>query len=151
MPKHLIILLVISIFFSCKQETGPIYYKIDPVEMAKTVTIKRDHYGIPHIFGPTDEAVIFGLAFARAEDHFELIENAVISAIGRQAEISGKEGIQNDYMNRAFKINQLSKQEYEGFDIKTKLLCDGYAAGLNHYLATHPEVEPQLIRQFEAW
>lgn len=151
MSKQLLILLLISSFFSCKQQSDPIYYQIDPAEMAKTVSIKRDHYGIPHIFGPTDESVIFGLAFVRAEDHFELIENAVINAIGRQSEVTGKAGLLGDYLNRAFKINELSKQEYEGFDIKSKLICDGYVAGLNHYLATHPKVEPQLINQFEPW
>ena len=151
MFKRLIILFIISSFCSCKQKTDPVYYQINPTEMSKTVTIKRDHFGIPHIFGPTDESVIFGLAFARAEDHFELIENAVINAIGRQSEVSGKAGLQGDYLNRAFKINDLSKQEYEELDVKTKLLCDGYTAGLNHYLATHPEVDPQLISQFEPW
>ena len=151
MPKHLMPILLLLTFLACKRENKLTYYKIDPAEMAQTVTIKRDHYGIPHIFGPTDESVVFGLAFARAEDHFELIENAVISAIGRQAETSGKEGLQNDYINRAFKINELSQQEYESFDDKVRLLCDGYAAGLNYYLSTHPEVEPQLISQFEPW
>ncbi len=152
MKNHLILLFLIITIASCFKERKAVeYYTIDPAQMAQTVTISRDHYGVPHISGPTDESVVFGMAYARAEDHFELIENALIGAIGRQAEVAGENGLQNDYMNRAFKINELSRQEYEGLEVKTKLLCDAYAAGINYYLETHPEVSPQLIAQFEPW
>lgn len=152
MKKHLIISLICLLIFACSEEEAETaYYEIDPVQMAKTVTISRDHYGIPHISGPTDESVLFGLAYARAEDHFQLIENIVISAIGRQAEISGESGMQSDYQIRAFSVNDLSREEYEGFTNKVKLLCDAYTAGLNFYLSTHPEITPQLITNFEPW
>ena len=28
---------------------------------------------------------------------------------------------------------------------------DGWAAGLNYYLATHPQVRPRVITRFEPW
>ena len=31
-------------------------------------TIHRDAYGVPHVLAATDEAVLFGMAYALAED-----------------------------------------------------------------------------------
>lgn len=45
------------------------------VEMAQSVTIYRDYYGVPHIYGPTNASVVFGFMYARAEDEFFRIEN----------------------------------------------------------------------------
>ena len=55
MTKYLLTLLLGLSLLNCQQAPPASYYEIDPTEMAKTVTIKRDQYGIPHIFGPTDE------------------------------------------------------------------------------------------------
>lgn len=35
-----------------------------------SVTIIRDTYGVPHIYGATDADVAYGLAWANAEDDF---------------------------------------------------------------------------------
>ena len=145
-------ILSFLLLISCIQEPHQnVYYQIVASEMAKEVTISRDKFGIPHISGTTDESVIFGLAYVRAEDHFDLIEDVVIKAIGRSAEIYGERAINNDYQIRAFRINELSKEEYQQLDVKSKLLCDAYATGLNYFLQTNPEIRPKLLTSFEAW
>ena len=35
------------------------------------VSIKRDIWGVPHIYGETNKDVAFGLAYAQAEDNLE--------------------------------------------------------------------------------
>jgi hypothetical protein len=35
--------------------------------VAKTVTIHRDKYGVPHVYGRTDASVVFGVMYAQAE------------------------------------------------------------------------------------
>src|SRR5579859_174925 len=42
----------------------------DAEKLAQSVTIQRDEWGVPHIYGPTDAATSFGLAYAQAEDFF---------------------------------------------------------------------------------
>ncbi len=42
--------------------------------LAATVTIHRDTYSVPHVYGPTDASVVFGFMYARAEDEFERID-----------------------------------------------------------------------------
>ncbi len=41
---------------------------------AARVTILRDTWGIPHIFGKRDADAVFGLLFAQAEDDFNRVE-----------------------------------------------------------------------------
>ncbi|WP_295772623.1 penicillin acylase family protein [uncultured Mucilaginibacter sp.] len=41
---------------------------------AKQVTIIRDNWGVPHIYGKTDANVVFGLMYAQCEENFEGIE-----------------------------------------------------------------------------
>src|SRR5436853_7542005 len=56
-------------------------------KLARSVTIYRDSYGVPHIFGPTDASCAFGYAYAQAEDNFWQIEESYIPSIGRAWEI----------------------------------------------------------------
>jgi acyl-homoserine-lactone acylase len=57
--------------------------------IAHSVTIYRDTYGVPHIYGPTDASVVFGFVYAQAEDNFPLIEENYIRALGRASEFYG--------------------------------------------------------------
>jgi acyl-homoserine-lactone acylase len=41
-----------------------------PQAMAASVTIYRDRSGVPHVYGPPDASVVFGFAYAQAEDFF---------------------------------------------------------------------------------
>ncbi len=54
----------------------------DVEKLAKSVTIQRDEWGVPHISGPTDAATAFGLAYAQAEDFFWQVEDTYIQALG---------------------------------------------------------------------
>ena len=53
-----------------------------PAGLSKSVTIYRDTYGVPHIYGKTDAAAVFGLMYAQAEDNFWQLEEDYIQ-IGR--------------------------------------------------------------------
>ena len=57
--------------------------------LARAVTIYRDTYGTPHVFGKSDASTVFGLAYAQAEDNFAQVEQDFALAIGRGAGIYG--------------------------------------------------------------
>ena len=63
---------------------------------AKRVTIMRDKWGIPHVFGKTDADAVFGLMYAQAEDDFNRVELNYINAMGRLAEVEGEAEIWRD-------------------------------------------------------
>ncbi len=58
--------------------------------LARTVTIYRDTYGVPHVFGRTDASTVFGFAYAQAEDNFWRVEENFILALGRASELYGE-------------------------------------------------------------
>jgi len=116
-----------------------------------SVTIYRDEYGVPHVFGPTDSSVVYGLGYAQAEDNFWRIEDSYIRALGRSAEISGEQGVDDDRLNAALDIPALARAEYRRLDPRMRALCDAYAAGVNRYLRKHPEVHPRLLETVEPW
>ncbi|HTH36817.1 MAG TPA: penicillin acylase family protein [Pyrinomonadaceae bacterium] len=120
-------------------------------KLARDVTVYRDTYGVPHVFGKTDASTAFGFAYAQAEDNFWRIEENYMAAIGRSAEIYGERRVERDRVNRALDIPRLTQEEYRRLDPHTRSICDAFAAGLNYYLLRHPEVKPRLLTKFEPW
>jgi len=49
---------------------------------ADEITIIRDDWGIPHIYGKTDADAVFGMLYAQAEDDFNRIEVNFLNAMG---------------------------------------------------------------------
>src|SRR5262245_6658842 len=120
-------------------------------KLARSVTIYRDKFGVPHVFGKTDSSVIFGLMYAQCEDNFWQLETDLIRSTGRAAEIEGEKWLAPDLAYRAFEVEKLSKVEYERLPAKSKVLCDAFAAGLNYFIARNPQIKPRLITRFEPW
>ena len=90
--------------------------------LARSVTIYRDSYGVPHIYGPTDASCVFGYAYAQAEDNFWQVEDNYIQAIGRAAEVNGEEALEADLLNRTLEITKLSVAEYKNASPRTREL-----------------------------
>lgn len=121
------------------------------VKIANTVTIYRDAYGVPHVYGPTDASCVFGYIYAQAEDNFWQIEDSYIRALGRGAEVHGQSALAGDLLNRALEITRLAKAEYQRTSPKLRTLADSLAEGLNYFLATNTQTKPRLITKFEGW
>jgi len=79
---------------------------------ARTVTIYRDTYGVPHIYATTDAGAAFGLMYAQAEDNFWQLEEDYIRMLGRVAEIDGPRGLANDILVRAYESEKRAKEHY---------------------------------------
>ncbi|HYN21874.1 MAG TPA: penicillin acylase family protein [Thermoanaerobaculia bacterium] len=120
-------------------------------QVARSVTIYRDTWGVPHVYGPTDASVVLGMAYAQAEDNFPHLEDNFIRALGRAAEVHGEEAVRDDQIARALEIPRLAREEYERSVPRMRAIYDAYAAGLNLYLTRHPENRPQLLQRFEPW
>ena len=132
------------------KKTGP--KNVDTMErLAKTVTIYRDTYGVPHVFGKTDASTVFGFAYAQAEDNFWRVEENFVRALGRGSELHGERRLDDDRLTHALEIPRLAREEYARLDPHMRLLCDAFAAGFNYYIARHPEVPPRLLTNIEPW
>ena len=142
------VVAVASAVISC---TPPRATQLPPDDLAARVTIYRDTYGIPHVFGETDASTMFGFAYAQAEDNFWRIEDNYIRSIGRRAEAEGESGLGSDRRNHALEIPRLAREEYARMPQQMRALLDAFVAGLNAYLTDHPEVRPRLLTRFEPW
>jgi len=103
------------------------------------VTILRDTWGVPHIFGHTDADTTYGLAYAHAEDDFLTIQQTLLAATGRLATVYGKDSAPIDYSVQLLRIPQVVDAQYDKLEPATRALVEAYAAGLNHYAAQHPD------------
>ncbi|MES2318352.1 MAG: penicillin acylase family protein [Pseudomonadota bacterium] len=120
-------------------------------ETAQRVTIMRDKWGIPHVFGKSDADAVFGLMFAQAEDDFNRVERNYINAMGRLAEVEGEAEIWRDLRMKMYITPDDMKAKYAASPAWLKKLMISFADGLNFYLHTHPKVKPKLITHFEPW
>ncbi len=119
--------------------------------LARNVTIYRDTYGVPHVYGRTDASTAFGFAYAQAEDNFWRVEENFISALGRASELYGEKSLDEDRLNHALEIPRLAREEYARLDPHMRALCDAFVAGFNYYLARHSETRPRLLTKIEPW
>src|SRR5262245_23883743 len=116
---------------------------------AQNVTIVRDTWGIPHVYGKTDADTGFGVMYAQAEDDLNRVETNYLNAIGRRAETEGDTAVYRDLRMRLFIDPSDLKEKYEASPSWLKGLMNAYADGLNYYLRTHPTVTPRVITRFE--
>jgi acyl-homoserine-lactone acylase len=118
---------------------------------AQNVTILRDTWGIPHVYGKTDADAVFGVMYAQAEDDFNRVETNYLNSMGRLAEAEGEAEVYRDLRMKLYIDPVDMKAQYEKSPAWLKALMNAYADGLNYFLATHPEVTPRVIRHFEPW
>lgn len=118
---------------------------------AKNVTIIRDNYGIPHVYGKTDADAVFGLLYAQCEDDFKRVEMNYIEKLGRLSEINGKKDLYNDLLVRLVIDSSASIQDYNNAPDWLKKLCIAFADGINYYLYKNPEITPVLLHHFQPW
>ena len=120
-------------------------------DQAARVSITRDDFGIAHVNGKTDADAVFGMIYAQAEDDFPRIEANYLTSLGRTAEAEGEAKIWQDLRARLYVSDDELKANYARSPDWLKKLMDGWAAGLNYFLATHPEVKPRVLKRFEPW
>jgi acyl-homoserine-lactone acylase len=102
--------------------------------------IIRDNYGVPHIFGKTDNDAAFGLAYAHAEDDFETIQESVAATRGVLARYKGVDAARTDYLVELLNVWDTIYEKYESdVPADVKAYATAYAAGLNLYAAENPK------------
>ena len=149
--RYLFLLIITLTVTSCKTEKSVITDLERWQETADNITIIRDNFGVPHIYGKTDADAVFGLLYAQCEDDFNRVEQNYIWATGRLAEVEGEDAIYSDLRAKMFMTEHEAKANYDNSPEWLKELCNAFADGINYYLYTHPEVKPRLLTKFEPW
>ncbi|WP_439697924.1 penicillin acylase family protein [Mucilaginibacter sp. AW1-7] len=121
------------------------------IDLAKSVTIIRDNYGVPHIYGKTDASVVFGLMYSQCEDNFKGIERNYLYQFGKQTEVDGENSLATDIQLQLIADSADAIRDYKTSAPAFRKLLDAFAGGINYYLYKHPEVKPKVFKHFEPW
>ena len=120
-------------------------------KQAQQVTIIRDNFGVPHIYGKTDADAVFGLMYAQCEDDFKRVELNYIDKLGRVSEIEGEKELAFDLLNRILFDSADAVNDYNKSPQWMQKLCNAFADGINYFLYKHPAVKPALLKRFKPW
>ena len=93
-------------------------------KQAQNVTIIRDNWGIPHIYGKTDADAVFGLLYAQCEDDFKRVEMNYVEKLGRMAEVTGSKDLYEDLLIRMIIDAGEAKKDYDKAPVWMKKLCN---------------------------
>lgn len=98
------------------------------------VTIKRDTYGVPHIYAQKVYGLFFGYGYAIAQDRLFQLEMIKRSTQGRVSEVLGADHLAFDIdIRKNFKPESI-KAQIKNLKKKERDVLEGYAAGINAYL-----------------
>lgn len=118
---------------------------------AQKVTIIRDQWGVPHIYGKTDADAVFGLMYAQCEENFKGVERNYLYQLGKQAEVDGESSLYTDVQLQLIADSTEAIKEYQNCPAGFKKLLDAFADGVNYYLYKNPQTKPLVLKHFEPW
>ena len=150
MKKSFVAILLFLPLFSIAQKFSPQEIKKFEAE-AQQVTIIRDNWGVPHIYGKTDADAVFGLMYAQCEENFKGIERNYLYQLGKQSEVDGESNLYTDVQLQLIADSADAIKDYQNSEPNFKKLMDAFADGMNYYLYKHPEVKPQVFHHYQPW
>jgi len=105
-----------------------------------TNEILWDTWGVPHIYGVTDQDVFRGQGWAQMESHGDLILRLYGEARGRAAEYWGEAYVDSDRFVRTMGIPTRGAEWLAGESDEMRGNLEAFAAGMNAYAAAHPDL-----------
>ncbi len=106
----------------------------------ENISIVRDSWGVPHIYGKTDEEAVYGLAWATAEDDFENMQQTLLAIRGKYGSVKGKEGAILDFLFHIVNADDIVERDYnKTFSPKFKKIINAYVQAANKFAETHPK------------
>ncbi len=120
-------------------------------KQAKDITIIRDNFGIPHVYGKTDADAVFGLLYAQCEDDFKRVELNYIEKLGRLSEVNGEKNLYSDLLIRLVIDSADAIKDYTKAAPWLKKILNAYADGINFFLYKNPQTKPALLHRFQPW
>ncbi|MEE8369449.1 MAG: penicillin acylase family protein, partial [Dehalococcoidia bacterium] len=100
---------------------------------AGNVTVYRDGFGVPHIYGDTAEAAAYALGYVQAQDHLEQMRRNYLTAAGRLAEF-GLGSAANDNNVYRLHVPQTAQASYQALVPEHRSRVDAFVAGINRYI-----------------
>jgi penicillin amidase len=111
---------------------------VEVAGISADVEIIRDEYGVPHIFGETDEDIYFGIGYAHAQDRFFQMDLMRRYVHGELAALLGHLNpatVRADARARNRGYHLVADAAVENADAETRRAIEAYTRGVNARLA----------------
>ncbi|HEX4935406.1 MAG TPA: penicillin acylase family protein, partial [Gemmatimonadaceae bacterium] len=108
--------------------------------LARRVEIRRTAHGVPHLFAQDLRSAGYGLAWVMMEDHGPRVATGLLRARGEMGRWFGRDSMESDFL--AQRSRTLAVEHYQDLEQATRDVYEGFAAGVNRYVLTHPAEFP---------
>lgn len=107
---------------------------------ASHVVVRRTTHGVPHIRADNLAAAEYGLAYVQCEDYGARVPLDLLKARGEMGRWFGRDSMEHDFAARI--AYQRAVATWRRLEHGTREVYTGFAAGVNRYVALHPEEFP---------
>jgi penicillin amidase len=107
---------------------------VSGLPLSAPVTVRRDSYGIPHIFAQNEEDLFFAQGYVHAQDRLFQMEMIRRLVTGSLAEVLGRSALDTDHFARLAGFPDLRRRAAAGLGERERRLLAAYTAGINSYL-----------------
>jgi penicillin G amidase len=120
-----------------RQPQAPLDGVVSPPGVKTDVEIVRDHAGVPHVYAGLAHDLYYSLGYLHAQDRLWHMELNRRVGQGRLSEIFGEPTVTFDRLMRRLGLAHVARAEAMALDPEAGLALEGYAAGVNGFLAAH--------------
>ena len=104
------------------------------------VEVRRTAHGVPHIHAQDLRSAAYALAYVQLEDHGARVAVGLLRARGELGRWFGRDSMESDFLAR--RGYAIAVERFPQLDRDTRDVYQGFADGVNRYVALHPEEFP---------
>jgi len=123
--------------------TAPAIAFAQAPELWRQVEIVRTAHGVPHIRAENLKAAGYALAWLQLEDYGPRTAMQILRASGRMGLVFGRDSMEQDFAARRARTRAIDS--YPLLQPDTRDIYDGFALGLDRYIALHPGEYPTTM------
>jgi penicillin amidase len=98
------------------------------------VDVRRDAFGIPHVYADTAHDLFVAQGYVHAQDRFWEMDVRRHTTAGRLSELFGPDQVETDVFLRTMGWRRVAEQELDMLAPATVAMLEAYAEGVNAYL-----------------
>ena len=116
------------------------------------VTLYRDTWGVPHIYGDTLPNAAYAMGYAQAEDRLDDLYLNIRTAVGSLSEIAGKDALGQDLRMHLVANADRCKEYWEKqAPPDVRAMGDSFMRGVQAWLKEHPDKKSPYALELQGW
>lgn len=113
------------------------------IELWREVEIIRTEHGVPHVRADNLRAAGYALGWLQCEDYGGVTPDRLWATRGQTARVKGRRALEDDF--DALRRRARAIETYHLMNPETRDLYDGFALGVNRYIAQHRAEFPSHV------